>query len=61
MDQLAWSEEIEAYVDKSALSVFREETLLAKAETNIRPFCLNFWLQSARKVRYNLRAEVRNV
>jgi hypothetical protein len=26
----------------------------------VRPFCLNFWLQSARKVRYNLRAEVRN-
>jgi asparagine synthase (glutamine-hydrolysing) len=61
MDHLAWSEEIEAYVDKSVLSVFREETLLAKPETNIRPFCLNFWLQSARKVRYNLRAEVRNV
>ncbi len=26
----------------------------------VRPLCLNFWLQSARKVRYNLRAEVRN-
>jgi asparagine synthase (glutamine-hydrolysing) len=61
MDQLAWSEEIEAYVEKSVLAALTEETLLAKAETNIRPFCLNFWLQSARKVRYNLRAEVRNV
>jgi asparagine synthase (glutamine-hydrolysing) len=61
MDQLTWSEEMEAYVDTSVLSVFRKETPLAKVEANIRPICLNFWLQSARKVRYNLRAEVRNV
>jgi hypothetical protein len=31
-----------------------------KLHSNIRPLCLNFWLQSVRKVRYNLRAEVRN-
>jgi asparagine synthase (glutamine-hydrolysing) len=61
MDQLTWSKEIEAYVDTSMLSGFRKEPPLAKVAENIRPFCLNFWLQSARKVRYNLRAEVRNV
>jgi asparagine synthase (glutamine-hydrolysing) len=60
MNRIAWTEEIEAYVDKSAVPLFANETVLAKVETDIRPFCLNFWLQSARRVRYNLRAEVRN-
>jgi len=60
MDQQTWSEEIEPYVDSSVLAAFRSETLWANVETNVRLLCLNFWLQSARKVRYNLRAEARN-
>jgi asparagine synthetase B (glutamine-hydrolysing) len=27
---------------------------------DVRPLCLNFWLQSSRRVRYNWRAEVGN-
>ena len=60
MDQLVWTEEIESYVDKSALRLFANDTLSANVDTDVRPLCLNFWLQSARRVRYNLRAEVRN-
>jgi asparagine synthase (glutamine-hydrolysing) len=60
MDQLIWTEEIESYVDKSALVSFGKGTLSTNVETDVRPLCLNFWLQLARRVRYNLRAEVRN-
>jgi asparagine synthase (glutamine-hydrolysing) len=60
IDQFAWTGEIDPYVDKSALPLFGNEKVSAKAGTDVRPLCLNFWLQSARRVRYNLRAEVRN-
>ena len=60
MDQLDWTAEIESYIDRSALAMFGNETISAKVDADIRPLCLNFWLQSARRVRYNLRAEVRN-
>ena len=60
IDQLAWTDELSSYVDKSVLAQFENETPSAKLDANVRPLCLNFWLQSARRVRYNLRAEVRN-
>jgi asparagine synthase (glutamine-hydrolysing) len=59
-DQRTWSEEIGSYINKSALPVFGSDMNPAKLETDIRPLCLNFWLQSQRRVRYNLPAEVRN-
>jgi asparagine synthase (glutamine-hydrolysing) len=60
VDQRTWSEEIEPYVDTSTFTVFGSETTSAKLQTDVRPLCLNLWLQSARRVRYNLPAEVRN-
>jgi asparagine synthase (glutamine-hydrolysing) len=60
MDQLEWNAEMDLYVDRSALTSFRGNTNREQTQASVRPRCLNFWLQSARKVRYNLRAEVRN-
>jgi asparagine synthase (glutamine-hydrolysing) len=60
MDKFVWTEEIESYLDKSVLPQFGNGTTSAKVDADVRPICLNFWLQSARRVRYNLRAEVRN-
>ena len=60
MQHLGWSAEMEGYVNKSEMAAFHNETHAEKAHSALRPLCLNFWLQSARKVRYNLRAEVRN-
>jgi asparagine synthase (glutamine-hydrolysing) len=60
MEQVEWSAEIDSYVNKSALTTLRTETKSEQARASARPLCLNFWLQSARKVRYNLRAEVRD-
>jgi asparagine synthase (glutamine-hydrolysing) len=59
-EHLDWSAEMDAYVNKSELAAFHNETHAEKAHSALRPVCLNFWLQSTRKVRYNLRAEVRN-
>jgi asparagine synthase (glutamine-hydrolysing) len=60
MQHLAWNAEMDAYVNKAELAAFHNETHAEKANSALRPLCLNFWLQSMRKVRYNLRAEVRN-
>jgi asparagine synthase (glutamine-hydrolysing) len=60
MDKMAWDARMDSYVNRTALTTFRTETNLEQLNSGVRPLCLNFWLQSARKVRYNLRAEVRN-
>ena len=60
VDAVEWDADMDCYVDKSALMAFQNETTSEEAHAAVRPLCLNFWLQSARKVRYNLRAEVRN-
>jgi asparagine synthase (glutamine-hydrolysing) len=60
MGKMAWDTHMDSYVDRSKLAAFQNETNAQRAHSDVRPLCLNFWLQSARKVRYNLRAEVRN-
>jgi asparagine synthase (glutamine-hydrolysing) len=60
MDPIEWNAEMDRYVNRSALPTFRGDMSAEQACAIVRPRCLNFWLQSARKVRYNLRAEVRN-
>jgi asparagine synthase (glutamine-hydrolysing) len=56
---MQWSEETNRYIDLRALTA---EGKKAKGELPLtsRPYSLNFWLQSVRRVRYNLRAEARN-
>jgi asparagine synthase (glutamine-hydrolysing) len=60
VDHASWNEEVQRYVDTSGIAPLGEERKSGKASMNIRPLCLNLWLQSARRVRYNLNAEVRN-
>ncbi len=60
MDKMAWDAQMDSYVNRAELATFRNDTNAEQAYSAVRPLCLNFWLQSARKVRYNLRAEVRN-
>lgn len=64
LDQVRWSDQIDRYVDRTALPRFGANVIEGKKEKyarvwmDIRPLCLNFWLQSARGVRYNRYAEV---
>jgi asparagine synthase (glutamine-hydrolysing) len=60
LDQVQWIEDVGRYVNRSAISPLRAEKSLEQARSDVRPLCLNFWLQSTRRVRYNFRAEVCN-
>jgi asparagine synthase (glutamine-hydrolysing) len=60
MDKMDWDAQMDSYVNRTAHASLRNETSSERAHSDVRPLCLNFWLQSARQVRYNLRAEVRN-
>ena len=60
LDQVQWNADMGRYVNQSAISPLRTEKGLEQARSDVRPLCLNFWLQSARRVRYNLHAEVCN-
>ena len=55
-----WSSEAESYINGRALDALDESHSAAELSSGVRPFSLNFWLQSVRRVRYNLSAEARN-
>jgi asparagine synthase (glutamine-hydrolysing) len=60
LDDVKWSADMDSYIDRGRMQTFQNESNGERTLSALRPYCLNFWLQSARKVRYNLRAEVRN-
>lgn len=66
-DETGWTnewrpeEDLDRYVDLASLPAPARERNSEKLAMQVRPLCLNFWLQSARRVRYNLRAEARHV
>ncbi len=60
LDQIEWSGGIEQFVDRSSLAPVPGGNDSEQISLDLRPRCLNFWLQSGRRVRYNLRAEVCN-
>lgn len=55
-----WSEETNRYVTRSAIAPLNGAGESEELQASVRPICLNFWLQSLRRVRYNLSAEARN-
>ena len=56
-----WSEEAKRYVDPREVARSLEgDGERGEVSETVRPFSLNFWLQSLRRVRYNLSAEARN-
>ena len=60
MNEATWSEETNRYITRNALAPLRGAGERGELPTAVRPLCLNFWLQSVRRVRYNLSAEARN-
>jgi asparagine synthase (glutamine-hydrolysing) len=59
-DQVQWSADMNGYVKHSELKPLQRERNPEQIALDVRPLCLNFWLQSSRRVRYNWRAEVGN-
>ena len=58
--KIRWSPDAERYIDRSALEAPHGKMNSAQTSTSVRPYCLNIWLQSARRVRYNMHAEAGN-
>ena len=57
---IIWSEELDQFVDRRLLPPFRGKNSPEGLRALLRPHCLNFWLQTARGVRYNFCAEARH-
>jgi asparagine synthase (glutamine-hydrolysing) len=60
VDHVKWNAEMDDFIDRSALAPLSGVKISEMADSLVRPICLNFWLQSARRVRYNLHAEASN-
>jgi asparagine synthase (glutamine-hydrolysing) len=60
LTEAPWSEETSRYVSRSAMVPLIGAGEKDELSAAVRPLCLNFWLQSVRRVRYNLSAEARN-
>jgi asparagine synthase (glutamine-hydrolysing) len=60
VDHVHWDAEMDQFIDRSRLLPLRGVKISEQADSLVRPICLNFWLQSARIVRYNLHAEARD-
>ena len=52
-----WTEQIRKYLTAEAVPVLNGAHDSGEINSILRPFCLNFWLQSERRVRYNEYAE----
>jgi asparagine synthase (glutamine-hydrolysing) len=60
LNQMPWSKDSDRYIDRSALVPVHGKMNAEQVRTNLRPHCLNIWLQSARRIRYNMHVEARN-
>ncbi len=54
------SPELDRYIERSALAEVHDTICMEQIRSNLRPHCLNIWLQSARRVRYNMHSEANN-
>jgi len=60
LETMPFTPELDRYIDRSALAVPHAKMNAAQLAVSLRPYCLNIWLQSARRIGYNIRAEARN-
>jgi asparagine synthase (glutamine-hydrolysing) len=60
LNQMQWSKDLDEYIDRSALRPPHDRMNPEQISTTMRPYCLNIWLQSARRVRYRMHAEAGN-
>jgi asparagine synthase (glutamine-hydrolysing) len=60
LSRMRWNKDTDRFIERSALVPLHGKMNAEQARTHLRPHCLNIWLQSARRVRYNWQAEVGN-
>jgi len=60
LNRIQWSPDSDQYIDRSALVPPHGKMNTVQTSNSLRPYCLNIWLQSARRVRYKMHAEASN-
>jgi asparagine synthase (glutamine-hydrolysing) len=60
LSRMRWNKDTDRFIERSALALLHGKMNAEQARTHLRPHCLNIWLQSARRVRYNWQAEAGN-
>jgi asparagine synthase (glutamine-hydrolysing) len=60
LKQIPWSKNLNRYIERSALEAPHDKMNPRQVSASLRPYCLNIWLQSARRVRYKMHAEAGN-
>jgi asparagine synthase (glutamine-hydrolysing) len=60
LNRMNWSGDADRYIDRSSLALPHGKMNAEQVSSDLRPYCLNIWLQSARRVRYNIHAEAGN-
>lgn len=60
INQMPWSHDSDRYIERSAIVVPHDKMNAEPIRNKFRPYCLNIWLQSAGRVRYNMRVEAGN-
>jgi len=57
LNQMPWSGDSDRFIERSSLVPPYGKMNAVQISNNLRPYCLNIWLQSVRKVRYNMHVE----
>jgi len=60
LKEIPTSPDLDRYIERSALVPPHDKMSGEEISASLRPHCLNIWLQSARRVRYNIHAEAGN-
>ena len=60
LKQMSWNGDLDRFIDRIALAPPHAKMNAEQLCASLRPACLNIWLQSARRVRYNIHAEAAN-
>jgi asparagine synthase (glutamine-hydrolysing) len=60
LDQMNWSKDCDRYIDRSAMAAPHDKMNAVELNNSLRPYCLNIWLLSTRRVRYNMHVEAGN-
>jgi hypothetical protein len=60
LNEMRWNMDTDRFIERTALVPVHGKMNAEQVRTHLRPYCLNIWLQSARRVRYNMYAEAGN-
>jgi asparagine synthase (glutamine-hydrolysing) len=52
LNRMYWNKDSDNFIERSALVPVHDKMNAEQIRTHLRPYCLNIWLQSARRVRY---------